>query len=358
MTGPTAAAPGRLRDAARFGVCVPTFAAMGAGLFRVPGMRTLDPSLPLELASEAEDLGFDSVWVPDHYMIGRDRAVLDGLTTLSAIAGATRRVRLGLIQQSLLFRHPPQLAKMAATLDQLSGGRLTLFTSFGRARAEHVAYGFPWPEPEADRIARFREAIDLMHQLWRAEAPVTVRGRAVTVVDAVCRPPPRQTQGPPLWFAGSEPDILQLCAEVGQGWNTTPVTLAELRERHAVLIAACAAVGRPADEIEVSLETQILIGTDLADIRSKITAMIADDPQGTLADRPPLLDATADAFLRGETDELPSPLGDRWIVGTPGPVAARLHAYIASGVSHFLLWLMDLPDRTSLRLLARALDGR
>lgn len=338
-----------------FAFCVPTFAFPGPALFRVPGWPELDASVAVDAAIKAEALGFDAVWVPDHYMIGADKAVLDGWTTLSFIAGATRHVRLCLIQQSTLFRHAPQLAKMTATLDQLSGGRLTVFSSLGRAEAEHRAYGFPWHGDFATRLSRHTETLDVLRQMWTNGTSVSHEGDHFVLQDAVCLPPPRQHPHPPLWLAGSEPELLDLTASVGTGWNTPPVSVDEFRRLRAALATALQGVGRDIAEMTVSLETQVLVRPTIDDLR-KTLRRFASLPARDGQSRPPLLDPLKDPFLLGETDALPSTLTDRFIIGTPDQVRDRLDNYVEAGVNAFGCWFMDFPDSTSLELLAHLAD--
>src|SRR6476660_189544 len=119
----------------RFGFCVPIFASPGGRLFRTPNFSALDCQAALHSAQLAEALGYDSLWVADHLMLGQDQAILEGWTTLAALAGSTRQARLGSIHQAHYFRHPSVAAKMIATLDQLSGGRFIYFADTGtRAR--------------------------------------------------------------------------------------------------------------------------------------------------------------------------------------------------------------------------------
>ena len=112
----------------QFGFCLPIFAYPGSRFFRTPAYPALNPADTLTLGVLADTLGYDSLWVADHLMLGRDQAILEGWTTLSALAGATRRARLGIIHQANLFRPPALTAKMTATLDQLSDGRFIFFT--------------------------------------------------------------------------------------------------------------------------------------------------------------------------------------------------------------------------------------
>ena len=111
----------------KFGYCVPAFAMPGPDLFRVPNVARIENVDVLGNARDAERLGFDSLWVCDHLMLGRDKAVLEGWTTLAMIAGATTKAQLGLIHQANLFRMPQIAAKMMSTLDLLSGGRFIHF---------------------------------------------------------------------------------------------------------------------------------------------------------------------------------------------------------------------------------------
>lgn len=336
----------------QFGYCVPIFAAPGAALFRTPNYATLDPALTMALAREADRLGFDSLWVADHLMLGNDDAILEGWTVLAALAGATRHAKLGIIHQSNLFRHPALAAKMAATLDQISGGRLIHFFDCGNRRAEHRAYGLPWDDSAEERIARMVEALELTIALWTAAEPVTFTGHYYQTEGAVCAPPPVQHPHPPIWLGEVHPRMLEACARYAQGWNTVPVTLAELHARLHALTTACAAVGRAVDMIEKSLETQILIAPDHATLRTRLQAMLERDPHGT----PPADDLHP--FLAGDTDEVPTSLRARWLVGTPDEVTTQIEAYRSAGIGHFLLWFMDAPQQESMQLFVDAVLPR
>ena len=145
-------------QAPRFGYCVPIFANPGPAFFRTPALTALDPVAAVEAAVEAERLGFDSVWVADHLMHGYDGGIMEGWTTLSVIAGKTSRVQLGTIHLAQPFREPAIAAKMAATLDAISGGRLIFFYDCGWQEPEVRAYGLEWPDEE-ERIARMDEGL-------------------------------------------------------------------------------------------------------------------------------------------------------------------------------------------------------
>ena len=246
----------------QFGFCVPIFAWPGARLFRTPGYPGLDANVSMRLAQYADELGYDSLWVADHLMLGRDQAILEGWTVLAALAGSTWRARLGMIHQGHFLRSPALVAKMTATLDQISGGRFIYFVDAGFNRAEHRAYDLFWPDDLTERITRVVDGLQITLALWQAEQPVTVVGEHYRVTDAVCTPLPVQRPHPPVWFGEAHHLTLEATARYGQGWNTTPATLEELTSRLAGLEAACREVGRPYEEIEKSLETQVLIAAD------------------------------------------------------------------------------------------------
>ena len=350
----------------QFGFCLPIFASPGPNLFRTPGFAEIDPAACMAMARRADELGYDSLWVADHLMLGKDDAILEGWTVLSALAGATSRAKLGMIHQAVLFRNPALAAKMTATLDQISGGRVIHFMDCGYMGREPLAYGLPWDDSVETRVAMLVEATELMLELWSASEPLTWKGRYYAVTDAICNPKPLQHPHPPIWFGEVTPGVPEACASYGQGWNTTPVSLDELKRRIGILREACERESRSLDEIELSLETQLLVAPDLASIRARLRELmiLAETTDGQLpAEIQPFLNtyATDDdfrAFIAGTSDALPSRLADDWIIGTPDQVEARLREYIDVGIGHFMVWFMDAPNMAGLELFASEVAPR
>ena len=332
----------------RFGYCVPIFAWPGGGLFRTPGVSAVDAQAAVRSAVLAEALGYDSLWVADHLMLGQDQAILEGWTTLAAIAGATSRAQLGIIHQAHFFRHPAVAAKMIATLDQISGGRFIYFADTGTRGSEHHAYGLHYPDAMEERMPDFLEGLDLTLRLWQSSEsqPLTFDGRYYQVKDAVCQPAPVQQPHPPIWFGEAHPLTLEACARLGQGWNSTPGGLAEMGRRLAALRAACQRAGRDFGELEISYETQILMAPTRAAVREKLKDLLALTPPGVAL--PP--EEALHTFRSGESDEYPRYLTEAWLVGTPDEVAGKIETYLALGTTHFMLWFMDAPETNGMQL--------
>jgi alkanesulfonate monooxygenase SsuD/methylene tetrahydromethanopterin reductase-like flavin-dependent oxidoreductase (luciferase family) len=332
----------------RFGFCIPIFANPGPAYFRVPAWTALDPAAAVDSAVEAERLGYDSIWVADHLMLGADSAILEGWTTLSFIAGRTSTIKLGTIHLAQPFRAPAIAANMAATLDALSNGRLIYFYDCGWQEGEVRAYGVDWPD-EAERIARMEEGLDVITALWTAETPLDFRGRYFSTSAAMCRPRPVQQPRPPIWLGEARHDAwLDAIVRHADGWNSTPVSASEYANRLGRLRAACDRAGRNIENLDLSLEIQILVAPSEADAKQILSDIAGLEPRSGGAGRADVAAALAD---RSEGAPLHQTLCD-WLVGTPDEVIAQLRDYMALGVTHFMLWFVDFPRLDGLRLFA------
>ena len=310
----------------RFGFCVPVFANPGAAYFRTPAWERLEPAAAVDAAIEAERLGYDAIWVADHLMHGVEGAILEGWTTLCVIAGRTERIRLGTIHLAQAFRHPGLIAKMASTLDVLSGGRLELFYDWGWVEREAQAFGFAWPEA-AERIARVDEGLQLLEALWRGE---DFAGRHHRTEGAVCLP---RGERPRVWLGEAwHDDWCEVVARRADGWNSSPASPARYAEKLERVHAACRRVGRDAGELDLSLEVQVLVAPTERAVRETL-ARIAALPA------PPRVPVREPDF-------------DDWLIGTPAQVVEQLGRYRAIGVSEVMLWFVDFPSLEGMRLFA------
>jgi len=203
----------------------------------------------------ADEAGFDHLWGFDHFSplfadVGDD--ILEGMTLLTAMAEATSRVRIGLMVAGNTYRHPAVVAKMATTIDHLSGGRLEFGLGAGGAEAEHVMLGIPF-FTATERIGRLDEALTVCRMLWTEER-ASLDGRYFTLVDAVANPKPLQQPHPPIWVGGAgERLTLRVVARHADVWNVIgPVE--EVARKATVLDQHCADIGRDPTEIRRSVQ--------------------------------------------------------------------------------------------------------
>lgn len=172
----------------------------------------------LDLARLVEDRGFDSIWVGDHLLYdledGTTRGPYEAWTTLAAIATATERVQIGPLVAATSFHAPAMLAKQAATVDAISGGRLIVGLGAGWNEREYSAFGFPYDR----RVSRFEEALTIIEQLLR-EGRTTFHGRFYDVEDCVLDPRPVSPGGPPIMLGSNSPRMLGIGLPVVDQWN-------------------------------------------------------------------------------------------------------------------------------------------
>lgn len=237
------------------------------------------------LAIAAEDGGLDSVWGADH-LIFRDGGDTTGIhecwTVLTAIAAVTSRVEIGPLVLALPFRNPALTAKMAAELDEVSGGRLILGVGCGWHRPEFDAFGYPFDH----RVSRFDEALQVLVPLLR-EGRATFKGQYHDVGDAELRPRPIRDGGPPILIAGKQPRMLALVARYADQWNAAwygdPDEAHELRERLTNLHAALDAAGRDPATLEITVGIFVAFEGAEADAPEKAIRGTIDEVADALA---------------------------------------------------------------------------
>ena len=207
----------------------------------------------LEMARAAEKIGLDSVWVGDHLLYRDDgkptRAPWEAWTTLAALAAVTSRIEIGPLVAATSFHNPAMLAKKAATLEEISGGRLILGLGAGWNRAEYEAYGYPFDH----RVSRFEEAFTIIRELLRSGRS-DFHGAYYQLADCELLPRGPRANGPPLMVGSEGPRMLAITLPHVDAWNAwftwfgnSPEGYRPMRER---IDAACRAVGRDPSEVE------------------------------------------------------------------------------------------------------------
>ncbi len=295
--------------------------------------ETLDYATIRNVAVECEKLGFDSIWIKDNFMpwlhayLGPSREeirapLLEAWTTLAAIASDTTSIRLGTILCNS-YRQPSLVAKMGATLDVISNGRLDLGLSAGWYRREYGSYGIPFPTP-INRVEMLEEAVQIIKKLWSRNG-TSFHGKHYSIEDAICNPKPVQKPNPPLWIGGAgKKRTLKLVAELADGWNYGLCTLGQYKAALEILESWCQLVGRNYRKIIKAWQPIILIDDD-GDQRSRKTREL-------LSDQPSLKQVI--------------------ITGTSGQVVKEIEKYVKLGVSYITVNFPYMSDLTSLRLFA------
>ena len=217
----------------------------------------------LHRAQRCDDLGIDSLWLYDHlYGPGApDYPSMEAWTLATALLSRTERIQVGHMVLCNQFRHPAVLAKMATTLDQISGGRLQLGIGSGSIEDEHDRIGLPWGT-FAERSERLGETLEILQQAF-ADERIDFAGKHFTVRDMPIKPGAVQTPRPPIIVGGvGEKYTLPLVARYADVWNVPTYALGELEHKTAVLRSICEDIGRDPDTIVLSVEAVMALAPD------------------------------------------------------------------------------------------------
>src|SRR3954454_9486838 len=252
---------------------------MRFGLFVPQGWRHdlvgIEPAKQWEamlgVARLAEDLSFESIWVYDHFHtvpVPSEEAKHEAWTLMAAFAASTSRVRLGQMCTCMAYRNPAYLAKVAATVDVVSGGRAEMGIGAGWYEHEWRAYGYGFPRA-GERIGMLDEGVQIMRDLW-AGGTATLHGKYYDVDGAICRPLPLQSGGVPLWIAGGgEKKTLRIAAQYAAYTNFSG-TVEEFKHKSEVLAGHCRDVGTDFDAITRSANYNVVIGRDDAEVQQRL----------------------------------------------------------------------------------------
>jgi alkanesulfonate monooxygenase SsuD/methylene tetrahydromethanopterin reductase-like flavin-dependent oxidoreductase (luciferase family) len=242
-----------------------------------------------------------------------DRVALDAWGTICGLAAETSTLRLGTMVSPATFRHPSNLAKLAVTADQISGGRIELGLGAGWHGREHAAYGFPFADTRT-RMDVLEEQLQVVLGSWGSDT-FSHHGTHYGLEDLIAQPKPVQRPHPPLIMGGSGgPRSVRLAATYADEYNTPFPSLEDVRERKALVDAACEQAGR--NPIPFSVMTGVAVGSDPAEAERRLRARaekMGTDPGPILDDPPP-----------------------DWITGTVDQAAEQLLALREAGVSRVM----------------------
>jgi F420-dependent oxidoreductase-like protein len=287
------------------------------------------------LARACEDNGLEGLFRSDHYQSVfaiPGRGSLDAWATLAGLAAVTERIRLGTMVSPATFRRPSILARMVATVDHISSGRVELGLGAGWNQAEHEAYGFPFPDL-GERIEILAEQLEIVHRQW-TEDEFSFEGRHYRLQSSRAEPKPLQQPHPPIVMGGAGgPRAARLAARWADEYNTTFATPDDCRQRRARIVEACEREGRA--PIPFSLMTACCVGRDRAEALERVSNRLRrsgsdDDPAQAIEE---------DNQLNGSVDD----------------VLERLAAYRDAGVERVFLQHLDHTDLDMVRLIGEEL---
>jgi F420-dependent oxidoreductase-like protein len=301
----------------------------------VEGQNGLNWANWQRLARAVEDLGFAGLFRSDHYTNANppDKDSLELWISLAWLASHTRRIQFGPLVSPVSFRHPTMTARMAAAVDDLSGGRLVLGLGAGWQEREHTNYG--WDLLDMDRrFARFEEGLEVITRLLHSDVPIDYSGSFYTIKEGILLPRPSRPGGPPILIGGNgQRRTLPLVARYAVEWNAVYILPDEFSRLSAELDVLVQQHGREPRQVRRSLMTGGVLGRDRAEVKRKVEART----QGK---------RTAENLRQHGV-----------IVGTPAEFREQLAVLEQSGVQRVMLQWLDLDDLVGLEALAKAMTG-
>ena len=294
---------------------------------------------------------WESLWVYDHFHTvpkPSDEATHEAWTLMAAFAASTNRIRLGQMCTCMAYRNPAFLAKVAATVDIISGGRVEMGIGAGWYEHEWRAYGYGFPEAR-DRLGALRDGVEIFRQMWM-QGSATYAGRYYTVDGAICAPRPLQgtsvpgspANGMPMWVGGGgEKVTLKIAAQYADYTNFFG-DLAEFTRKNEILKEHCRTVGRDESEIVRSINVNVFIGETEVELQDRLDWYLDQRVRAC---------GLQEAVVRREIDGLRGSVG----CGTPDQVVERLTALRDAGLGYTIAYFADAAyDTTSIDLFERA----
>ena len=282
----------------------------------------------VDIAVKAEELGFDSIWVYDHFHnvpMPAHEAVFECWTTMAAISQRTSRIRLGQMVGCNSYRNPTLLAKITSTVDVISGGRLDWGIGAGWYENEYKGYGFECHKP-SDRIGMLKESVEIVKSMW-TNAETNYDGKYYKLSRANCDPKPVQTPHPPIWIGGGGEQLtLRVVAQHADVSNFGS-SVEEFTRKRAILQEHCKVVGRDESEIRKTVSSEVFIRETEKEL--------------------------VEAGSRSMSGESLEVWRDKALVGTPDQVSEKIQRYLDAGCTGFVPWCPDYPSTQTIELFAK-----
>jgi len=280
------------------------------------------PSFYLKAASIAERLGYDSFWLPDHWLLSHDKAALDCWTVLTAVAATTAKIKVGSLVTPITAHSPFLLAKRGVTLQMLSKGRLQFGIGAGWHRQEFLAAGISFGTHQV-RLEQLEESIKFLKSLWEKDASFAFNGRHYTASGALLRP---RTKIPPLWLGGTSDRLLELVSKYADDWVAYEIHQEDLATRIEDIRSKLVRVGRRDGDVRIGLATRVVAAKTQREAE-KICQKMELKRDYIAAD-------------------LPKGFQGHVIVGAFDECAAELAEFIDRGVEHLIISPQP-PNRTN-----------
>ena len=281
----------------------------------------------VEIAVRAEELGYDSLWVYDHFHnVPRpaQEAVFECWTTIAAISQRTSTIRLGQMVGCNSYRNPGLLAKITSTIDVISGGRLDWGIGAGWYESEYKGYGFEFAKP-SDRIGMLKETVEIVKSMW-SQPETTYDGKYYKLSRANCDPKPLQKPNPPIWIGGGGEQLtLRVVAQHADVSNFGS-SVEEFISKREILKGHCAAIGRDEESIRKTISSEVFIRETEKEV----------------------IDAGCLSAWGGD----PEQWRQKALVGTPEQVSEKIQKYLDAGCSGFIPWCPDYPSTETMELFA------
>ena len=298
----------------------------------IEGQEDLTWERFFKIAETVENLGFDSLFRADHLTALEgfpQRASLALWPSLTALALRTKRIRFGPMVCSMTFRHPAMVAKMAAAVDVLSGGRLDLGLGAGWYKGEHDMFGIDYPAYK-NRLEMLDEGAQVIKGLWSGQ-PFTFQGKHFQLDSAETHPQPAQVN-PVIIMGGKGEKTLQIVARQATEWNCSYAGIDLFRQKSEELDENCRKIGRDPATLRRSLMIPFVIGKDESAIQQRIDAHRTTFPS---------LPATYTEWLAAG-----------FLGGSPQQMIDQMSAFVEAGIERFMLQHNDLDDLASLATLS------